>query len=515
MTIISVDPRTGLGERLGEDSTPEEVRAACRRAAAAQPHLEALGRHGRAGLLRAIADEIEADAEELVALADRETALGPERLSAELVRTVHQLRFFAEVLHDGAYLEATIDHAGETPPGARPDLRRINVPIGPVAVFTASNFPLAFSVPGGDVAAALAAGCAVIIKAHPAHPQTAQRSYAALTKAVANAGGLDGAIGIIFGVDGGATLAQHPAIRAIAFTGSVDGGRALSRLAASRPDPIPFFGELSSVNALVVTPQAAAARGREIGADAVASFTLGSGQFCTKPGLLFVPRDAAGQSIIDAAVEALARVKPGYLLNAGVHERYRRSVDVRSHLPGVTATTGQAASGDGFSAGPVLLRVRIEDLAPDLLAECFGPISVIVEYGDGEQLTETLRALPGALTATIHGDPDDPLAVAAATAMRDGAGRVVWNGFPTGVSVTWAMHHGGPWPSAADARETSVGAGAIQRFVRPVCYQNTPSTALPPELRDDYTAIPRRVDGKLQIPAGLGHVVLPRTPPPD
>jgi NADP-dependent aldehyde dehydrogenase len=282
--VLSIDPRTGEAvEVVAPETTTEEVDRLCAAALAAAPGLDALGRAGRAALLRALADALEARRDDVVAVADREAALGPARLNGELTRTCYQLRLFAEVLEEGSYLEAAIDHAGETPMGPRPDLRRMLVPIGPVAVFGSSNFPLAFSVPGGDTASALAAGCPVVVKAHSSHPATSKLVFEVLSEAARKAGAQEGTLGIVYGQRAGARLVAHPAIRAVGFTGSVTGGRALLQIIEQRPDPIPFYGELSSLNPVVVTPSAAAERGDTIGRELVGSFTLGAGQFCTKP----------------------------------------------------------------------------------------------------------------------------------------------------------------------------------------------------------------------------------------
>jgi NADP-dependent aldehyde dehydrogenase len=293
--VLSIDPRTGEPvQDLGLETTVEEVDAVCQRALSAAVPLDRLGPSGRAGLLRAVADALESDREGIVAVADRETALGPVRLNGELTRTTYQLGLFADMLEEGSYLEVVIDHAGDTAMGPRPDLRRMLVPLGPVAVFGAGNFPLAFGAPGGDSAAALAAGCPVVLKAHPSHPATYARVTEVMARAAQAAGAADGTVAVVFGVPAGGALVRHPSIRAVGFTGSLRGGRALYDLAAARPEPIPFYGELGSINPVVVTAAAVAARGAEIAAGAVASYTLGNGQFCTKPGLVFVPAGSAG-----------------------------------------------------------------------------------------------------------------------------------------------------------------------------------------------------------------------------
>jgi len=497
--VISFDARTGepAGVVAVESST-DDVAAACQRASGAAGEFEALQRDGRARVLRAIADALDADREAIVALADRESALGEQRLNGELNRTAYQLRLFADVLDEGSYLEATIDHAGQTPMGPRPDLRRMLVPIGPVAVFGASNFPLAFSVAGGDTASALAAGCPVVIKAHPSHPATSVRVFDAMRAAAVSAGAPGDVVQLVHGVEAGRALVTNPAIRAVGFTGSLAGGRALFDLAVSRPDPIPFYGELSSVNPLVVTPAAAAERADQIGRGLIDSATLGVGQFCTKPGLAFVPTGAGGDALRDAAADQLAGKPVGVPLNSGIGDAYVTGVDRLRKSARLIAEAPQAA--DSPSAMRAALFETTLDDVTGVLDECFGPTTVLVRYADEEALLTTLRALSGELTATIHASSDDPFAAKLDAVLRAVVGRVIWNGYPTGVAVSWAMQHGGPWPATTSAH-TSVGTTAIRRFLRPVAWQDAPQQVLPPELRDEPATIPRRVDGRLVLPA--------------
>ncbi|MGI8868734.1 MAG: aldehyde dehydrogenase (NADP(+)), partial [Mycobacteriales bacterium] len=454
-------------------------------------------------LLRAVADALAADAGPIVALADRETALGSPRLPGELTRTTYQLRLFADALEEGSYLEVTIEHAADTAMGPRPNLRRWLVPVGPVGVFGSSNFPLAFSVPGGDTAAALASGCPVVVKAHPGHPATAQRCFERIREAAANAGAPDGTIGIVHGEAAGAAVVQHPAIRAVGFTGSLRGGRALADLAAGRPDPIPFYAELGSINPLVVTPAAAARRAGEIGTGLAASYTLGVGQFCTKPGLAFVPAGADGDAVVDALAAATRAAAPGVLLTAGVRDGFARGSE---DFAGAAAVT-EVARGDqpppelGYAVRPRVLQVDAGELHGRLQEECFGPLVLVVRYTDEAALLSALGRVPGSLTASLHigpGETDLPQRVLdVVTAV---SGRVVFDGFPTGVAVAWAMQHGGPWP-ASTSIHTSVGITAMRRFLRPVCLQDAPVELLPGELRDDNPdRVPQRVDGVLRLP---------------
>jgi NADP-dependent aldehyde dehydrogenase len=505
--VMSTNPRTGAGQGpVAKETDPEQVAKLTQAAAEAAAWLDGLGRAGRADLLDTMAAELEADDEAIIAVAEWESALGTARLTGELARTCFQLRFFGEVLRDGGYLEVTIDHAD---PGAKPaplpDLRRMQVPIGPIAVFGASNFPLAFSVPGGDTASALAAGCPVLVKAHPAHPETAILCAAAIDRALAAAAAPDGVFTLVHGQDAGAALVTDARVRAVGFTGSTRGGRALFDLAASRPEPIPFYGELGSVNPLVITPGAAAERAEEIGKGAAASVLLGLGQFCTKPGLLFVPTGSDGDAVVSVLGAALGVATPGPLLTAGIRDAFRAGTARVAGLPGVDVLEARAGEAGDFVTGPVLLQIdtaRLESAdGGELSEEQFGPFAIVVRYTGEQDLLAALEKLPGALTATVHGtEAETELAAALFTRMRERAGRILWNGYPTGVAVSWAMQHGGPYPAATTAEHTSVGASAIRRWLRPVTYQSVPAALLPAELRDEApTGLPRRVDGKLEL----------------
>ncbi|GAA3532976.1 aldehyde dehydrogenase (NADP(+)) [Amycolatopsis ultiminotia] len=496
--IGSTDPRTGAtAETDLVATTRAEVAAVCAGAAAASPALERLGRAGRARLLLAMADRLEAQREEVVSVADRETALGRSRLDGELNRTAYQLRLFAEVAEEGSYLEATVDHPADTPMGPRPDLRRMLVPTGPVAVFGAGNFPLAFSVPGGDTAAALAAGCAVVVKAHGSHPLTSALCGKILEEAAARAGAPDATITVVFGREAGEALVTDPAITAVSFTGGHSGATALRALIAARPDPIPFYGELGSVNPVVVTARAVAERAGEIGNGVVGSFTLGGGQFCTKPGLVLVPKGPGGDRLIEAAGAALAEVPSPALLNEGIAESFGKAI---ASLSGRQLLTGGEKPGTGFTVRPAAVLVTAENLDAGLLAETFGPVTVFVRYS-ADQLPGLLARLPGSLVATVHGGAgEDPDRDSAVEVLRGRTGRLLFDGWPTGVAVSWAQHHGGPWP-ATDTQHTSVGTTSIRRFLRPVAWQNAPESLVPPELRDGTALVPRRVDGVLVLPS--------------
>ncbi|WP_346618407.1 aldehyde dehydrogenase (NADP(+)) [Blastococcus montanus] len=500
--VVGIEPRTG--EPIGvaaQETAPEEVARLAEAALAAAPHLDRMGRTGRAALLRALADGLEAERDDIVAVADRETALGTGRLDGELTRTCYQLRLFGDVLEEGSYLEAAVDHPGDSPMGPVPDLRRMFVPLGPVAVFGASNFPLAFSVPGGDTASALAAGCPVVVKAHGSHPATSRLCFEVLARAARGSGAPEGTLGIVHGQQAGAGLVAHPAIRAVGFTGSVTGGHALLRIIEQRPDPISFFGELSSLNPVVVTPSAARERAADIAAGLVGSFTLGAGQFCTKPGLVLIPAGADGDAVVDAMAESVAHAPAQILLNEGIATAYARVSAGLSGRPGVrTAARGGDPAGKGFEAVPLLLTTSVADLSPEITEEYFGPLAVVVRYAAESELFVALDRMPSSLTATVlRGTGETALPLAVSERMRCRAGRLLFDAYPTGVAVTWAQHHGGPWPST-NSQHTSVGTSAIRRFLRPFTWQNAPQEVLPEELTDDYRGIPRRIDGQLHLP---------------
>jgi NADP-dependent aldehyde dehydrogenase len=497
LNVWSLDARTGEKvELVAHAASTAEVDEVVTAAAAAGPALVAAGLAGRAALLGAMADEIEKDGTAIVAAADRESALGETRLRGELARSAYQLRLFAEVLTDGGYLEVTIDHPDPNAiPAPRPDLRRMLVPVGPVGVFSASNFPLAFSVPGGDTASALAAGCPVVVKAHSGHPYTSELCAAALRRAAAGVGLPEDVLGLIHGRQGGTELVVHPLIQAVGFTGSLGGGRALFDLANRRPQPIPFYGELGSINPLVVTPAAAAQRAESIATGLAGSFTLGVGQFCTKPGLAFVPAGPDGQRLVDALADAASKIPGGAMLTPSIREAFLSGSAERAKLPGVRAVlsaTGQIS--------PHVLVASAGAVDDELLEECFGPLVVVVEYASEAELLAVLDRVPGSLTGTVHCAEPDELAGRVAPRLAERVGRVLFNGYPTGVAVTWAMQHGGPYPSSTFPAHTSVGTTAIRRFLRPVAYQDAPAAVLPAELREENPlGLPRRVDGRYEL----------------
>ncbi|MBW9207574.1 aldehyde dehydrogenase family protein [Mumia sp. zg.B17] len=497
MTDVSYDPRTGRVNGEVEATPLDQVDAIVAAAAACAIEVAATPPAERVRWSAAIADALEAARDELVDLADAETALGRPRLEGEVARTAGQLRFYADVAVEGSYLGATIDHAA----GANPPLARVNVPLGPVAVFGASNFPFAFSVLGNDTASALAAGCPVVVKGHPAHPLLSQRLGALATEALRDAGAPDGVLGIVHGFDAGVHLVAAPQIAAVAFTGSQRAGMALREAAQQRDVPIPVFAEMGTVNPVVVTPAAAEARLGEIASGFVGSFTLGTGQFCTKPGLLLAPR---GSRAAEAVASALRETAPrGWALTQGIADAARTGVGELVDA-GAEVVAEIAGPDDGWSVSSTVLSVPLDALQPGsrLLEECFGPVALVAEYDDETALTRTVGALQGTLAATVVADGDsDPDLPGVLAELTSKAGRVTVGDFPTGVAYTWAQHHGGPWPATSDPTATSVGAGALSRFTRPVTYQSVPDAALPAPLRESNPwGIPRRVDGRLMTP---------------
>jgi NADP-dependent aldehyde dehydrogenase len=495
-TTTSFRPRDGSVAGLVPDTTPDAVAAAVERAVVAAPALASVAPGARRVWLRAVADALEVHRGELVALADEETALGVERLTAEVARTAGQLRFYGDVAADGSYLGITVDSATAT----TPRLVRVNRPLGPVAVFGASNFPFAFSVLGNDTASALAAGCPVVAKAHPAHVRLSVRLAEIATDALTRAGAPEGAFSLVVGHEAGVCLVQSDPVAAVAFTGSQSGGMALWRLANERESVIPVYAEMGTVNPVVVTP-AALERLPEIAAGFVGSFTLGAGQFCTKPGILLAP---AGAGVPAAVGEALTAAAPRPVMltrsiAASVESGLQELTDA-----GATVVGCLPASDRGWSAAAAVLSAPVSALEPGsrLLEECFGAVAVIVEYETADELRSALAALQGSLVASIMtGEGDDPDAAWLVQALTAKVGRVAMNDWPTGVAFTWAQQHGGPWPATSVPSATSVGAAALDRFVRPVAYQSARDEWLPIEARSDNSWwLPRRVDGRLEAP---------------
>lgn len=484
--------RTAPAAPQGVAGTDEVVRAAHRAFLEARTRT----RDERAAWMDAIADALEAHREELVPLAMEESNLPDARLNGELTRTAFQLRLLGEEARRGEFLGATIDHADASwGMGPRPDLRRMNVPLGVVGVFGASNFPFAFSVIGGDSASALAAGCAVVHKLHPAHEGLARRTAQIVADALTAAGAPAGLFGAVEGFEAAQALVDHPQVKAVGFTGSEAGGRALFDRAVARPEPIPFYGELGSLNPVVVTEAAWAAQGEDLLAGWIGSMTMGTGQFCTKPGLLLLPETAA-----EAAVEALPRLTSQVAPSAGMLTESIRDgfVAKRDEVAGSEGVDVLVAGDGANPPAPGVLRVRAAELSGDSAAirtEMFGPAAVLITYADSAELEQALDLLGGQLTGTIHSaDGEDITRVL--QLLQDRCGRVLRGGWPTGVTVSYAQYHGGPYP-AATQHGTSVGTAAIDRWLRGVAFQDMEDAMLPPELQESNpTGIARRVDGE-------------------
>ena len=461
-----------------------EVDRAVRAAEAAFETYGWTAREDRARFLETIADEIEARGPALTEIGAAESGLPTARLEGERGRTTGQLRMFAALIRETDHLDIRRDPAlPDRAPAPRPELAMIQRPIGPVGVFGASNFPLAFSTAGGDTASALAAGCPVGVKGHPGHPGCAEIVAQAVAAAVAACGMPAGVFSLIQSNtnEAGAALVQHPLIRAIGFTGSYRGGKALFDLACARPEPIPFFGELGAINPVFVLPAALGARGAAIAEGWAGSLTMGVGQFCTNPGVVVLPAGPEGDAFAAAAAQALSGAAPGTMLSDGIAAAYRKGVEDLANHPGLAPVAGGEAA-EGRAGLPAVFQVAAEDwlAAPDLAEEVFGPAGLLVRVTDAEQT----RAVARELTVTLQmDDADAPAARALMPILERKAGRILANGFPTGVEVASAMVHGGPFPASTNFGHTSVGTLAIRRFLRPVCFQNIPAALLPGDLR--------------------------------
>jgi alpha-ketoglutaric semialdehyde dehydrogenase len=483
-------------------ATAEEVHAAAQAAAAAYPAFRNLPASRRAEFLEAIATQLDALDDEFVALVTRETALPTARIQGERARTSGQMRLFAQVLRRGDFYGARIDRAlPERQPLPRVDLRQYRIGVGPVAVFGASNFPLAFSTAGGDTAAALAAGCPVVFKAHSGHMATAERVADAIIRAAEQTDMPKGVFNMIYGSGVGEILVKHPAIQAVGFTGSLKGGRALCDMAAARSQPIPVFAEMSSINPVVVLPQALQVRGEKIASELVASVVQGCGQFCTNPGLVIGISSPRFDAFIALLSGLMSEQPPQTMLNAGTLASYKKALRALLSHPGVTHLAGQEQLGN--QARPQLFKADASLLLKSdalLQEEVFGPTTVLVEVANAGELQQVLQSLHGQLTATLIAETIDlQICTGVLPLLEQKVGRVLFNGYPTGVEVCDAMVHGGPYPATSDARGTSVGTLAIERFLRPVCYQNCPDTLLPEALQNaNPLGLNRLVDGILQ-----------------
>ena len=480
-------PATGA-PRTFAVGTPAHVDAAVRAAEAAFPTFRATGRAARAAFLIRIADEIEARGAEITGIGTSETGLPAARLEGERGRTTGQLRLFAaHILQDG-WLDRRHDSAlPDRLPAPRADLKMMQRPIGPVAVFGASNFPLAFSVAGGDTASALSAGCPVVVKGHSAHPGTGEIVAQAILAALRACGLPDGVFSLVQGGrrDVGEALVTHPLIKAVGFTGSLGGGRALFDLCAQRPEPIPFFGELGSVNPMFLLPNAVAARGEAIGKGWAASLTMGAGQFCTNPGIAVIMAGPEGDACIAAARAALAATGPQTMLTDGIAQAYRAGRDRIAAGAGVRAVL--TTTCDLRQATPYLFEVSATDWLADhaLAEEVFGPLGLILRTRSAAEMLQIADSLQGQLTCTLHlDDADIVLAQSLLPILDRKAGRVLANGFPTGVEVVDAQVHGGPYPASTNFGATSVGTLSIRRWLRPVAYQNMPDALMPQDWAD-------------------------------
>ena len=490
-TFQAVNPETGgLLEPAFYEGTSQDVARALGLAARDFDTYRGTSGIKRGEFLEAIAAELLALETSLIERAMQETGLPQARLTGELGRTVNQLNLFAKQVKEGSYVGARIDRAiPDRVPAPKPDIRQMLIALGPVAVFGASNFPLAFSVAGGDTASALGAGCPVVVKGHPAHPGTSELAGLAIRNAVAKCELPEGTFSLIQGseFEVGVALVEHPQLKAVAFTGSLAGGRALFDLASSRPEPIPVYAEMGSVNPVFLLPQALQERGVDLAEAFVASMTLGVGQFCTSPGLVFAIKGTDLDVFVRKAEELLSQTSPGVMLHAGIKQNFQQGVDHLTKIKGVERVWSNSIEETGCLAAPVLLKTSAETFLdnPAIGKEVFGPSSVIVVCDSPEEMLLAARNLQGQLTATVHGSD---MELAGYTdlfrALEHKAGRILLNGFPTGVEVCDSMNHGGPYPATTDSRTTSVGTAAVKRFLRPVCFQNFPQAMLPDPLKD-------------------------------
>ncbi|WP_080239786.1 aldehyde dehydrogenase (NADP(+)) [Spirosoma rigui] len=486
--------------------TQEQANLAIEKAASAFPAYSTLHPHKRADFLDAIADEIEAIGPDLINRAVLESGLPSGRITGERGRTTGQLRMFANLLRDGSWVDARINPAlPDRTPLPRVDLRRMLIPLGPVVVFGASNFPLAFSVAGGDTASALAAGCTVVVKAHPSHPGTSSLVGQAIVAAAQKTSMPDGVFSLLHAdYEVAQSLVAHPAIKAVGFTGSRAGGLALQRVANDRPEPIPVYAEMSSVNPVVILPGAVADQPETVAAGLAASVTLGVGQFCTNPGLVFLLDSPQTEPFLNTVTEKIQASAPATMLNAGIHKAFQKGIQQVRVIPGVHVLAESEAEADEAQTHgrPTILTTTAQLflLSPDMSHEIFGPSSLIIVCETEAELAECLATLEGQLTATLFATERElnQSAYNWVDMLQGKAGRVLFGGFPTGVEVSEAMTHGGPFPATTDGgRSTSVGTGAILRFVRPVTYQSFPDSLLPPALQNaNPLGIWRNIDGE-------------------
>lgn len=494
-----VDPRSGETGHAFASCGAKEVDRAMAAAEQAYAHMRRLDGKAIASLLNTVADEIEALGDTLIEVCDEETALGPVRLAGERGRTTGQLRAFAAIAARGEWVQASIDTAiPDREPVPKPDLRRMLRPIGPVAVFGASNFPLAFSVAGGDSASALAAGNPIVVKGHPSHPATSELVARAFVRAIESTGLPDGCFALLqsAGHEVGGLLARHPAVRAIGFTGSLSGGRALMDIAAARPQPIPVYAEMGSVNPVFLGPNTLARSGEAIAAGLSGSVCMGTGQFCTSPGLAIMVADDGFETQMKNAMDAAPR---GYLLNPGIRDALGQGLDRLQATEGVEWLNESLFEVDSMQPPNAVFRVTGDAFLADsrLAEEVFGPVTLLVACRDEDQMLEAGASLGGNLTGAIHANDDPDLAERVLGLLEERVGRIIYNGYPTGVEVCPSQQHGGPFPASSNAFSTSVGADAITRFARFVAYQDAPGQALPDALKDGNPLdIHRRLNGR-------------------
>ena len=498
------NPETGQAlETEFFKATKSELEEAMAKAVEAFKKFKNMDWSKRAAFLRAIADEMEALGDTLVERASAETGLPAARIIGERGRTTGQLRMFADHIEEGAWVEATIDTAiPDRSPVPKPDLRKMMVPLGPVVVFGASNFPLAYSVAGGDTAAALAAGCPVLVKAHPGHPGTSSLVGQAIVRAAKDTGMPDGVFSLLYdgGFEVGEALVGHPSTAAVGFTGSLTGGRALYDIAARRKNPIPVFAEMGSTNPSILLPEALNSRVDQVATDYAGSITLGVGQFCTNPGLILGIKSSGLDNFINLLGEKIVESQPGTMLHAGISSAYAEKKSTMVGNDGVVLVSEASVSGEATQGRPAVAkasgRAFIDN--PALHEEVFGPFSLVIECADEAELAQAIAKLNGQLTATLIADEadlkDSELIV---NALREKTGRLIFNGVPTGVEVCPSMQHGGPYPATTDSRFTAVGIHSIRRFIRPLSFQNAPQALLPDALKDgNPLGIWRLVDGE-------------------
>jgi NADP-dependent aldehyde dehydrogenase len=504
VTFSSFDPKQNtVNPWVFYEATEDEIEEAVALAHEAFNGYKKTSGKQRAIFLRAIAEEIEALGEPLITTYCRESGLPEGRAKGERGRTMGQLRLFADLLEEGSWVEAVIEHADEKrEPLPKPDIRKMLFPIGPVAVFGASNFPLAFSTAGGDTASALAAGCPVIVKSHPMHPGTGELVASAIIRAAERTKMPNGVFSNLnsSGIEVGQQLVKHPKIKAVGFTGSMAGGTALYRLAAERKEPIPVFAEMGSINPVVLLPSALQTDLDAWASKYAASITLGAGQFCTNPGLLLALKSTTLDAFITKLSKEIVQLEPSSMLHPNIYENYTAGKSELSSQGGVTVAAAYDKETNVNAGRPAVITVNGANFLknPKLHKEVFGPFSVVVRCEDAQQMETIIRKIEGQLTGTVLGNETELTKYAGVVdALQSRVGRILFNGVPTGVEVNSSMVHGGPFPASTDARFTSVGTSAIKRWVRPVSFQDWPNAGLPDALKDENPlGITRMVDGK-------------------